>query len=92
MHDWQDDAACIGMETELFFDYYEADGRVAKETDSVCHSCPVRMQCLSDAIRLQSTGVFGGIYLVRGKFSKSTNNHKSKEQIAYETELVRKMQ
>ena len=66
MGTWAEQAACIGMDTNLFFPD-KGDGRhegsvtqvdVAKV---VCARCPVRADCLDYAIRThQKHGVWGG--------------------------------
>lgn len=45
---WREDAACAGVDTNLFFtagDYITADAR------ALCDSCPVRDPCLDYALR-----------------------------------------
>ncbi|RCV51196.1 WhiB family transcriptional regulator [Marinitenerispora sediminis] len=54
---WQDDAACRGADTELFFTPgYES---VAK---AICAQCPVRAECLDYAVsRPEKYGMWGGL-------------------------------
>lgn len=64
---WQWRAACRGEDSSLFF----APGRLeAKEeratrerrAKSICASCPVRIECLEYAVRIQeSHGIWGGL-------------------------------
>lgn len=52
-------------EPELFFAEAPADIEAAKE---VCRDCPVKEQCLDDALeRREPWGVWGGELLVAGK-------------------------
>ena len=56
--DWQDDAACRGSDTSVFFPVSEAD---AGEAKAVCAACPVAEACLEHAISTrQPEGVWGG--------------------------------
>ncbi|WP_231916055.1 WhiB family transcriptional regulator [Microbacterium karelineae] len=59
MSEWTERAACSGMDTELFFPTSELhDAGLAK---AVCEECPVRQDCLEQALRNRETdGVFGG--------------------------------
>ena len=77
-HEWKDEAACLDMELEDFFDKYEEDLEVRKEIDSVCSSCPVARQCFAVAVTNKGWGVWGGIYLENGKISREFNRHRSK--------------
>lgn len=60
---WRDDAACAGLDTELFF---PVDDRAASvETPRrVCRGCPVRVDCLADALTTEDParrfGIVGG--------------------------------
>ncbi len=61
--DWRDDAACRGMDTELFFPISEVGLSVRQIVVAkvVCHDCPVRDECLSYAIRTGQRGIWGGM-------------------------------
>lgn len=49
MADWRDDAACLGVPTELF--YARRPGEVTlKKVKAICDSCPVREICLDTAM------------------------------------------
>ena len=39
--DWWHLAICRGMDTNLFYEKYEADSNIAKSIDEACLSCPV---------------------------------------------------
>lgn len=67
--DWRDYAACAGMDPEMWFAMYLARGRLAPKTLralEICRSCPVKADCLADALALASAmnyavpGVWGG--------------------------------
>ena len=55
---WVDEAACKGMDTDKFFpprgENQEHEGAVA-----VCHTCPVRQECLRANIG-EVMGIWGG--------------------------------
>lgn len=55
---WQDGAACVGVETALFFPERAADPRPAQ---AVCATCPVAQQCLEYALTVgEDFGIWGG--------------------------------
>lgn len=55
---WQDRAACAGVQTVVFFPERGESSTAAKAT---CQTCPVRLDCLNDAVeRGEKTGVHGG--------------------------------
>ena len=57
--DWQDDAACRGADTAVFFPVSEADAGAAQ---AICAECPVAHDCLEYAITTrQPDGVWGGL-------------------------------
>ena len=49
--------ACKTSDTELFF--AEAPAAIA-QAKSICQTCPIRMQCLIDAINRNEFGIWGG--------------------------------
>jgi len=66
---WREDAACAGMDTDIFFpmasgdphhiEAVQAQIRIAK---AICYSCPVISTCLDESIRLGDVfGIFGGM-------------------------------
>lgn len=77
--EWQDLALCDGMDTNLFYDDYEADENVAKVVDEICLSCPVMNQCLLRGTENNEWGVWGGIFLTSGKPDENKNAHKTSE-------------
>ncbi len=57
--DWRDLALCAEVDPELFFPDKGESSRPAKR---VCASCPVRAECLQDALdRHEQFGVWGGL-------------------------------
>lgn len=80
--DWKEDAACIGWDTEIFFDKYEDDETLRPAIDEFCSECPVRKMCFAVGISSKETGVWGGVYLDRGKISREFNRHRTKEDWA----------
>ena len=58
---WRDDAACRGLDPELFFpERYHTEGvELAK---AVCETCPVTSECLRYAVEIrEDLGIFGGM-------------------------------
>lgn len=65
-YDWQVDAACRGMDTDLFFHPYgERDpsrSRRVQAAQRICASCPVRRACADHALAVgEAYGVWGGL-------------------------------
>lgn len=50
---WQDQAFCIGTNTDWFIDGWD-------EAVRICGDCPVKKQCLEYALETDSVGVWGG--------------------------------
>jgi WhiB family transcriptional regulator, redox-sensing transcriptional regulator len=63
--DWRWDAACQGMDTELWFPVSPwpkgPELQRVQQAQAVCAACPVRMQCLRYATRRGERGVWGGL-------------------------------
>ena len=64
---WRDEAACHGHDTEAFFideesgRYTRGQAGVQQRTAfAVCASCPVRLDCLHEAVRDKLHGIWGG--------------------------------
>lgn len=55
---WQDESACKGVSTELFFP--TTMGAVQKELIELCDSCPVYEECLSHALHHEHYGIWAG--------------------------------
>lgn len=63
MSEWRDLAVCRTTDPEVFFSVAQESIRRAK---SVCRHCPVKMECLADAMDLEMEagyrfGVYGGL-------------------------------
>ena len=64
--EWQYDAACKGMATDIFFytDRERGPRRARREriAKSICATCPVINQCREQALRLaEPYGIWGGL-------------------------------
>lgn len=77
--EWYDLAVCRGMDTNLFYDKYEADSTIAKNIDLACIGCPVTKMCYQSGVENNEHGVWGGIYLNSGAIDKARNLHKTTE-------------
>jgi len=77
--DWYHLSICRGMDTNLFYEKYEADPNIAKNIDEMCLSCPVVSMCYQAGVDGNEYGVWGGVYLTSGSIDKSKNLHKSTE-------------
>lgn len=77
--DWYDLAVCKGIDTNLFYDKYEADSNIAKSIDEACLSCPVSSMCYEAGIDGNEHGVWGGVYLNAGSIDKARNVHKTQD-------------
>jgi len=77
--EWWNLAICNGMDTNLFYDKYEADINIAKNIDEACLSCPVIKMCYESGIQNNEYGVWGGVYLNAGALDKARNIHKTQD-------------
>jgi hypothetical protein len=58
---WIERAACVGLDTNLFYPT-EEDRGVAKQALKACRACPVRVQCLQYALDSEDIyGIHGGV-------------------------------
>lgn len=73
---WMDNASCLNMDSNLFFDRYEEQVKIRSAIDTLCTKCPVQRECLAVGISRQEWGVWGGVFLENGKISKEMNSHK----------------
>lgn len=78
-HTWKDRAACLGEDTNDFFDTYEEDVESRNLIDKICRECPVRKICFATAVSEKNTGVWGGVYFDQGDISKEFNKHKTSQ-------------
>jgi len=79
---WKNQALCSGDDVNLFFDKYEEDVEIRKEIDSLCSICPVARTCFATGVSQKGYGVWGGVYLDKGKISREFNKHKTKQDWA----------
>jgi WhiB family redox-sensing transcriptional regulator len=57
---WRDGALCHQVDPELFFP--QIDRRTTTAAKQVCRGCPVRVECLAEALRRRERyGVWGGL-------------------------------
>ena len=77
--DWYHLGLCRGMDTNLFYDKYEADVNIAKNIDEACMGCPVIKMCYESGTENNEHGIWGGVYLNSGSVDKTRNTHKTKE-------------
>jgi WhiB family redox-sensing transcriptional regulator len=63
--DWREDAACQGMDTEMWFPAGPrargAEAGLVRQALEICGGCPVRMACLEFAVRTVQRGIWGGM-------------------------------
>lgn len=83
-HRWKEQSACLGWDTNFFFDKYEEDeeGSFRQSIDNLCKGCPVARQCFAVGISQKEWGVWGGVYIENGKISREFNRHRTKEDWA----------
>jgi hypothetical protein len=78
-HLWKDEALCLGMDNNAFFDKYEDHEGSRKDIDTLCRQCPVKKICFANGISGKEWGVWGGVYLESGEVSREFNKHKTKQ-------------
>jgi hypothetical protein len=81
-HIWKDDAECLGLDTDIFFDKYEEEPTLRLAVDSICNTCPVRKTCFANGVSGKEWGIWGGVYLEGGEISREFNNHRTKKDWA----------
>jgi hypothetical protein len=79
-HLWKDNAICLDLDTNLYFEKYEDDIEIRPIIDSMCMKCPVAKVCFANGVSGKEWGVWGGIYLENGEISKEFSKHRNKEQ------------
>jgi hypothetical protein len=81
-HLWKDEAACLGLDTNIFFDKYEDNVDIRPIVDSMCQRCPVSKTCFAVGVSGKEYGVWGGVFLEIGNISREFNKHKTKQDWA----------
>lgn len=76
---WKDEAKCLGLDTNLFFEKYEDNPDIRPNVDLLCRQCPVMKRCFAVGISGKEWGVWGGVYIENGDISREINKHKSKK-------------
>lgn len=76
---WKDEASCLDMDNNLFFDKYEEQDTLRPAIDQICISCPVNRTCFANGVSGKEWGVWGGVYLENGSISREFNRHKAKK-------------
>lgn len=85
---WKLEGNCLNDPINIYFESYEDYPEVANRVDSICNECPMRQRCLEYAVDNDLSGVWGGRYLVLGKYSRSRNSHKPRSQMVQEEQEV----
>ena len=76
---WYHLAACKNMSINWFYDDYENDKEIAKQSDQVCLHCPVIKLCHAEGVANKEKGVWCGVYMDLGRPDKQHNSHKDQE-------------
>lgn len=79
---WKDEASCLNYDVNVFFDKYEESESFRPAVDKICSDCPVAKMCFAVGISQKEYGVWGGVYLEKGKISREFGRHKSKKDWA----------
>lgn len=79
---WKDEASCLNYDVNVFFDKYEESESFRPAVDKICADCPVAKMCFAVGISQKEYGVWGGVYLEKGKISREFGRHKSKKDWA----------
>ena len=85
LHNWRDDAACLGMAQNNFFEDYENDVEpfdLRTNIDNLCCKCPCIRDCFVSAKYFKENGVWAGIYMNDGETSVELNKHKTPDDWA----------
>lgn len=79
---WKDKGSCVNYDVNLFFDKYEENESLRPAIEKICSECPVAKTCFAVGISQKEYGVWGGVYLEKGKISREFGKHRSKENWA----------
>ena len=72
---WWRDAACRGMDTNEFYPRHGESRLVIGEVKAVCAGCPVRADCLDEALgRDEQHGIWGGMSVVERRAEMKRRN------------------
>lgn len=68
---WRRKARCRGMDPGFFYPDHGRGDQIA-EAKAVCHECPVRSECLEQALELdEQYGIWGGMSVKERKEEKA---------------------
>jgi hypothetical protein len=81
-HSWKNNGKCVNYDVNLFFDKYEENEQLRPAIESLCSGCPVARTCFAIGVSQKEYGVWGGVYLEKGKISREFGRHKTREQWA----------
>ena len=60
MGEWRDQALCLGEDLDIFFP--ERNLAKARQAKAICYQCPVRTECLDEALANgERFGIWGGM-------------------------------
>lgn len=79
---WKDKGSCVNYDVNLFFDKYEENEQLRPAIEALCSECPVARTCFAVGISQKEYGIWGGIYLEKGKVSRELGKHRSKSDWA----------
>jgi WhiB family transcriptional regulator, redox-sensing transcriptional regulator len=78
---WWAEAACIGMDVNIFHPVYSGSARAAK---AVCADCPVRMDCLKWALDHSiQDGIWGGLSIDERRSWNRTHNYREMKRTGF---------
>lgn len=87
--DWQDEAACAGYPSEMFFTSQGTSP--SADVTQLCNSCPVKQECLDYAIKTHSYGIWAASTMQdRIKLKRMTQRGR-REAIAFHFTKLEKM-
>ena len=75
---WKSQASCLNYDVNIFFDRYEEVEASRPAVEKICAECPVAKICFATGISQKEYGVWGGVYLEKGKVSREFSRHRSK--------------
>lgn len=81
-HSWKESASCLNYDVNIFFDKYEEQESLRPAVDKICSQCPVAKMCFAVGVSQKEYGVWGGIFLEKGKISREFGRHRSKKDWA----------
>lgn len=79
---WKNKGSCVNYDVNLFFDKYEENEQLRPAIEKICSECPVARTCFAVGISQKEYGVWGGVYLEKGKISREFGRHRNKEDWA----------